>query len=98
MLILASTSQSRRDLLTNAGLDFEIRAPGVDEDEVKLSLVARKADAAAIGQRVAYARSATAQDDDGRARGALQPLELDEQHVALLAADVDLDAAGRGAR
>ena len=53
MLILASTSQSRRDLLTNAGLDFEIRAPGVDEDEVKLSLVARKADAAAIATTLA---------------------------------------------
>ena len=53
MLILASTSQSRRDLLTNAGLDFEIRAPGVDEDEVKLSLVARKADATAIATALA---------------------------------------------
>ena len=53
MLILASTSQSRRDLLTNAGLDFEIRAPGVDEDEVKLSLVARKADATAIATTLA---------------------------------------------
>jgi predicted house-cleaning NTP pyrophosphatase (Maf/HAM1 superfamily) len=27
MLILASTSQSRRELLNNAGLQFEIKAP-----------------------------------------------------------------------
>ena len=53
MLILASTSQSRRELLNNAGLQFEIKAPGVDEDEVKLSLVAQKADAAAIATTLA---------------------------------------------
>lgn len=53
MLILASTSQSRRELLTNAGLNFEIEPPGVDEDEVKLSLAARQADAAAVATTLA---------------------------------------------
>jgi septum formation protein len=53
MLILASTSQSRRELLTNAGLAFEIEAPGVDEDEVKLSLAAEKADAVAVATTLA---------------------------------------------
>ncbi len=53
MLILASTSQSRRELLTNAGLTFEIKAPGVDEDEIKLSLAAQKADAVAIAATLA---------------------------------------------
>jgi len=53
MLILASTSQSRRELLANAGLDFEIKAPGVDEDEIKLSLVAQKADAIAVATTLA---------------------------------------------
>lgn len=53
MLILASTSQSRRELLTNAGLAFEIKAPGVDEDEVKLSLAAQRADAVAIATTLA---------------------------------------------
>jgi septum formation protein len=53
MLILASTSQSRRELLTNAGLKFEIKPPGVDEDEVKLSLLAQKADAIAVATTLA---------------------------------------------
>ncbi len=43
MLILASASPSRRQLLANAGLDFAIELSGVDEDEVKLSLVAERA-------------------------------------------------------
>ncbi len=43
MLILASASPSRRQLLANAGLDFTIELSGVDEDEVKLSLVAERA-------------------------------------------------------
>lgn len=37
-LVLASTSQSRRDVLTAAGVPFEAVAPQVDEDELKLSL------------------------------------------------------------
>lgn len=40
MLILASTSASRRDMLRAAGVPFEIRAPGVDEDEVRAALAA----------------------------------------------------------
>lgn len=43
MLILASASVSRRQMLQNAGLDFTIETSGVDEDEVKLSLAAEKA-------------------------------------------------------
>lgn len=42
-LILASASQSRRQILANAGLDFAIEPSGVDEDEVKLSLVGERA-------------------------------------------------------
>ena len=40
MLILASASLSRRQMLQNAGLDFAIETSGVDEEEVKLSLSA----------------------------------------------------------
>ena len=42
-LILASTSESRRRLLGDAGLSFEIVPPGVDEDEAKRSLAAERA-------------------------------------------------------
>lgn len=42
-LILASASQSRRQILANAGLDFAIEPSGVDEDEVKLSLLGERA-------------------------------------------------------
>ncbi|WP_037492561.1 Maf family protein [Sneathiella glossodoripedis] len=44
-LILASQSQSRRDLLKNAGLTFEAIAAKVDESEMKLSLQAAGASA-----------------------------------------------------
>jgi septum formation protein len=44
-LILASASPSRRQMLTNVGLDFTIEPSGVDEDEVKLSLLGERATA-----------------------------------------------------
>lgn len=43
MLILASASPSRRQLLANAGFDFTVEVSGVDEDEVKRSLSAERA-------------------------------------------------------
>ena len=42
-LILASASPSRRQLLGNAGLAFEIEPSGVDEDEVTRSLLGEQA-------------------------------------------------------
>ena len=42
-LILASASPSRRQLLINAGLSFEIEPSGVDEDEVTRSLLGERA-------------------------------------------------------
>lgn len=44
-LILASASPSRRQMLTNAGLAFEVVPSSVDEDEVKRSLQAERASA-----------------------------------------------------
>jgi len=42
-LILASASPSRRQLLANAGLVFDLEPSGIDEDEVKRSLGSRAA-------------------------------------------------------
>ena len=53
MLILASASVSRRQMLHNAGLDFTIETSGVDEDEVKLSLAAEKATPQDIAETLA---------------------------------------------
>jgi septum formation protein len=52
-LILASASPSRRQMLLNAGLDFEIVPSGVDEDEVKRSLSAERASAQDIATTLA---------------------------------------------
>jgi len=52
-LLLASASPSRRQLLANAGLAFEIDVSGVDEDEAKLSLVAERAPPQAIAEALA---------------------------------------------
>ena len=52
-LILASASSSRRQLLTNAGLVFEIEPSGVDEDEVKLSLLGERASPQDVAETLA---------------------------------------------
>ena len=53
MLILASASLSRRQMLQNAGLDFAIETSGVDEEEVKLGLSAEKATPQDIAETLA---------------------------------------------
>lgn len=53
MLILASASVSRRQMLQNAGLDFTVETSGVDEDEVKLSLSAERATPRDIAETLA---------------------------------------------
>jgi septum formation protein len=53
MLILASASPSRRQMLQNVGLDFAIEPSGVDEDEVKLSLLGERATAQDIATTLA---------------------------------------------
>ena len=52
-LILASASPSRREMLRNAGLEFEVVPSGVDEDEVKLGLTAERASARDIATTLA---------------------------------------------
>lgn len=53
MLILASASPSRRQMLANAGLDFSVESSGVDEDEAKLSLIAGKASPQDVAETLA---------------------------------------------
>ncbi len=52
-VILASGSSSRRRLLTNAGLQFDVEAAHVDEDEIKLALKAEGASAAQTAETLA---------------------------------------------
>ncbi len=52
-LILASTSESRRQLMTDAGLSFDIVQPGVDEEEVKRSMAAERAPPQAVAEALA---------------------------------------------
>ena len=52
-LILASASPSRRQLLTSAGLVFDVEPSGVDEDEVKRSLLGERASARDIATTLA---------------------------------------------
>ncbi len=52
-LILASASPSRRQLLVSAGLVFDVEPSGVDEDEVKRSLLAERASPQDIAEALA---------------------------------------------
>ena len=52
-LILASISSSRRQLLANAGIRFEVVASGVDEDEVKRSLAAERSTPQSVAETLA---------------------------------------------
>lgn len=52
-LILASVSTSRRQLLANAGLVFDVEPSGVDEDEAKHSLLAQHASPQEIAETLA---------------------------------------------
>lgn len=52
-LVLASASTVRARLLRDAGVSFEIHPAGIDEGEVKASLLTKKLDAAAIADALA---------------------------------------------
>lgn len=56
-LILASKSPSRRQMLQNAGLAFEIEPSGVDEEEITHSLLAERAPPQAIAEKLAEVKA-----------------------------------------
>lgn len=78
-LILASTSQSRRTMLTAAGVAFSAEAPGVDEDAVKDSLKGESATPAAIAETLAElkARKVSLRHPDAFVIGADQVLDCE---------------------
>ena len=61
-LILASKSAARRAMLENAGVTFEVRVAGVDEDAIKAA--SGDLDAAALAVRLAEAKALAVSRDD----------------------------------
>lgn len=61
-LVLASKSAARRAMLENAGVAFEVRVAGVDEDAIKAQ--SSDLDAAALAVRLAEAKALAVSRDD----------------------------------
>jgi septum formation protein len=64
-LILASKSAARRAMLENAGVPFEVRVAGVDEEAIKA--VSTDLDPAALAVRLAEAKALAVSRDDAAA-------------------------------
>ncbi|HEY9040272.1 MAG TPA: Maf family nucleotide pyrophosphatase [Roseovarius sp.] len=78
-IILASTSEIRRTLLQNTGVDFDVMAARVDEEGVKASLVAEDAPPRDIADALAElkARKISERHPGAMVIGCDQVLELD---------------------
>ena len=89
-LILASKSAARRAMLENAGVAYEARVAGVDEDAVKAA--SADLDAAALAVRLAEAKALAVSRDEAEAwvLGSDQTLAFDGGLVSKAA---DLQAA-----
>ena len=89
-LILASRSAARRAMLENAGVAYEARVAGVDEDAVKAA--SADLDAAALAVRLAEAKALAVSRDEAEAwvLGSDQTLAFDGGLVSKAA---DLQAA-----
>lgn len=80
MIILASTSRTRRDMLTKAGVSFEAIAPGVDEAAAKRSLVSEGQTPRAVAEALAELKALrVSMKSPGLVFGSDQTLELDGQ-------------------
>ena len=66
-LILASASLSRRELLTHAGLTFEVEISGVDEAEATRSLTAARASPQEIAETLAEMKALRVSNRHGAA-------------------------------
>lgn len=90
-LILASTSSSRIDMMTAAGLEFEAVAPGVDEGPPKLRALAEGADARQVAEMLAAMKAlSVSKRRDGLVIGADQTLDLDGELIDKSASLVEL--------
>jgi len=89
-LVLASKSAARRAMLENAGVAFEVRVAGVDEDAIKAA--SGDLDAAALAVRLAEAKALAVSRDDEAAwvLGSDQTLAFDG---GLVSKAPSLDAA-----
>jgi septum formation protein len=77
-ITLASKSAARASLLANAGVVFETTGSGVDEDEIKVRLLANHATPLTIAQALADAKAVAASSRrPGLVIGADQTLDLD---------------------
>lgn len=56
-VILASSSSVRATLLKNAGVEFTVEIPAMDEDEIKRAMAADGADAAMMAESLATAKA-----------------------------------------
>jgi len=83
-LILASASPARQALLRNAGIHFESHPVRIDEDAIRLSMVAEAANPRDIANVLAEFKARRCSSNGGSARvlGADQILALDEQIYA----------------
>jgi len=61
-IILASASRVRAGLLRQAGLEFDVKPPHVDEDEIKLSLRAEKAPPQQVAEALAELKARRVSD------------------------------------
>jgi septum formation protein len=80
-VVLASSSETRRKVLEQAGVVIEVVAPRLDEEEIKLAMLAEKANPGEIAEVLAEqkARSVSRQCPQGLVIGADQILEMDGQ-------------------
>lgn len=78
-LVLASGSESRKQMLAAAGVPFEAITPGIDEDEVKASLAAKRASAETVASTLADMKAlrVTAREPDALVLGCDQVLACD---------------------
>lgn len=77
-IILASKSAARREVLTGAGVPFEVSVAGVDEDAVKTAMLAQGASARDVADALAEIKALrVSQGREGFVIGSDQTLEFE---------------------